>query len=346
MYDLPQLREGSYEVVCTFISGQEAIASVTWQVTVSGGWGLAYGRKVAPSEPSSLVFIKGGSFMMGAPADAPEWARWADSLPAHEVTVGDFWIGKYPVTALEYSAFLNEWGNPDDRYLVPPKPPSPWWDGDPRGVTLDTVEADPVTRRYGPVRDLACCPARKVTWFGAVEYCKWLSKRTGRKYRLPTEAEWEYAARGKEARKYPWGSEEPIPGGRAMFVRGRLREFGLYWGLPMHRNVGSYPITDTPAGVADMYAEDRWEWCSDAYSRNHYSVSPQDHPRGPEVAPEAWTTVPRVTRGWGASQSINAPVWHEFWVYPAWRRDSLEPLGGDIPGMMSFRVAMEAETVE
>jgi formylglycine-generating enzyme required for sulfatase activity len=282
------------------------------------------------------------------------------------VSLGDFWIGKYHVTAGEYSAFLNETGNPGAKYFIEQpralelemrqaglqpvgeavdgkeRPREDW---DPRGVFADTIARDPVPGKYRALRDLEYCAARGVTWQGAVKYCQWVSGRTGSRYRLPTEAEWEYAARGQEGRKYPWGSEEPVLGGRAIFP-GRLAECGLYWGGPIRRNVGSFPVADTPEGIADMYGQ-CWQWCSDAYAAGYYAVSPRDNPTGPEVAAAAWDTVPRVVRGWGDAQARDWPFPQEYWVYPAWKRDHVTPSGGlpwaDVPHSMTFRVVMEPE---
>jgi len=118
--------------------------------------------------------------------------------------------------------------------------------------------------------DCAALPVTSVSWFDAVEYCRWLSKRTGMALRLPTEAEWEFAARGGLAGKlYPWG-DEPVES-RA--------DYASRWCN------GPEPVaTSEPNGYGlfDM-CENVHEWCSDWYDPRYYETSPVENPRGPEA---------------------------------------------------------------
>ena len=125
----------------------------------------------------------------------------------------------------------------------------------------------------GP-RPEACLPVTSVSWFDAVSYCEWLSATTGRHFRLPTEAEWECAARGGvEGARYPWGDEVPPDNGRWIdgpepVGRDKPNNFGLH---DMCTNVH--------------------EWCSDWYAADYYASSPLRDPKGPP------TGTRRVSRG-------------------------------------------------
>ena len=111
-------------------------------------------------------------------------------------------------------------------------------------------------------------PATSVNWFDAVAYCRWLSKEWGRHFRLPTEAEWEFAARaGMEGKLFPWGDEPPET--RA--------NYALRW------HDGPEPVaTSAPNGYGlfDM-CENVHEWCSDWYDPAYYAASPAENPAGP-----------------------------------------------------------------
>jgi formylglycine-generating enzyme required for sulfatase activity len=111
---------------------------------------------------------------------------------------------------------------------------------------------------FRPVPGCRVRPANCVSWYGAVAYCRWLSGVTGEMHRLPTEAEWEYAARGPEGRLFPWGGTElqtsyaNVPGHWMVTVQRTLRK------------VGDSPKDCTPNGIYDLVGNVR-EWCSDWY---------------------------------------------------------------------------------
>ena len=186
------------------------------------------------AEELALVRISAGWFLMGCETGQD------NERPVHRVWVDEFLLSAFQVTNAEYAGFLL------DARSAPP----PFWND--------------------PSFNLSEQPVVGVSWHEALRYCEWLSARTGRRFRLPTEAEWERAARGgREGALYPWGDTPPqsLPGyarrwpsGPEPVGRGDANGFGLY---NMCDNVH--------------------EWCSDWFSHEFYAVSPERNPRGPET---------------------------------------------------------------
>jgi len=113
-----------------------------------------------------------------------------------------------------------------------------------------------------------------VSWFEAIRYCEWLSATTGRKFRLPTEAEWERAARGgREGELYPWGDAAP------QALPGYAERSAAYW------RTGPEPVGRGDPNGYGLYnmCDNVHEWCSDWYSPGYYALSPERNPRGPET---------------------------------------------------------------
>ncbi len=203
-----------------------------------------------------MIAVPGGAFLMGSP-DSEE-GRKADEGPQHRVTVGPFWIGKTEVTWTEYEAF---------RAAVPMTPK-----GD-RGAPYE-VDAitGPTTPYLDPYRGFGGeqRPAFCIGWYGAMVYCKWLTKATGKLYRLPTEAEWEYACRAGSQAAYSFGDDASKLGDYA-------------W----HRANSAYethPVaTKKPnaRGIYDMHGNAN-EWCLDWYGADYYkSVLSGEWPKDP-----------------------------------------------------------------
>jgi len=229
---------------------------------------------------ADMVAIPGGVYPIGA--DAAD----ADARPAHRVTLAPFLIDAREVTNAEFAAFLNTLDvtaardvpagelSPDD---VSGGDADRLWGGS-AGNPRAYVEMDDTDARIGigdgrllPEAGYADHPAPESTWPGALAYCRW------RGARLPTEAEWEAAARGAEGRTYPWGEAAPSPD-RAVFGRRRGET----------DPVGSHPAGATPEGVHDL-AGNLAEWTSSLY--RPYPYDPADGREDPDATGE------RVTRG-------------------------------------------------
>jgi formylglycine-generating enzyme required for sulfatase activity len=186
---------------------------------------------------TEMVTIPAGPFTMGSDSGP------ADEQPAHQVNLEAFMIDRTPVTNAQFAAFLNALG--------------------PLNATgerrFDVDDRDARIHRVGAawIADAGFedHPVVEVTWRGAHDYCLWQGKR------LPTEAEWEKAARGTDGRKYPWG-ESPPDRTRAHFNAG--------WNDTMP--VGRFPDGASPYGVLDL-AGSIWEWVSSAYSPYPYRAT-------------------------------------------------------------------------
>jgi serine/threonine-protein kinase len=177
---------------------------------------------------SVLVWVPPGVFTMGYPKSL----RTYNDNPEHEVELSGYWIGKYEVTWAQFRAYCAATGAP-----LPPLPPA-----------LAKV-------------DVSRHPVVNVTWDEARAYCAWAGLR------LPTEAEWERAARGTDGRLFPWGDEAPSP----------ERLNGHDDALPATAPVGSYPLGASATGCLDM-AGNAWEWVEDTYDVFFYQFGPRRDP--------------------------------------------------------------------
>ena len=216
-----------------------------------------------------MVFVPGTSFTMGSSEAG------ADARPAHEVMVSPFYIDLTEVTYAQFRAFLAE---------------NPQW----RKETVEPSLADVYYLRdwtdlsYPP--DLSNHPVVWVSWAAANAYAEW------RGARLPTEAEWELAARGSDGRVWPWGSHAPDSGSTyyCNYRAGGRTGDGHVRTAP----VGSFPRGVSPFGVFDM-AGNVWEWTADWHDPEYYVESTSRDPTGPA------TGTYRVVRG--GSWSVPAP---------------------------------------
>ncbi len=197
--------------------------------------------------------VPAGEFSMGcSPADLE---CSSNETPAHSVILSSFKIMKNEVTVTEYQACIDA-GNCNN--TTEPLHYAVW--------------SNTVNYQYcnlGSSRDLNQ-PMNCVSWHGAKAYCEWIGMR------LPTEAEWEYAARGNDDRIFPWGDTAATCDYAVMKENGELGcGAGTSW------IVGSKTAGDSPFGLSDMAGNLR-EWCNDWYSSGYYAASPQINPKGPE----------------------------------------------------------------
>jgi formylglycine-generating enzyme required for sulfatase activity len=196
------------------------------------------------------VEIPAGEFMMGDNFNEGE----ENERPVHPVNLDKYEISKNEVTFDQYDKFCDDTGRE--------KPTTGWGRG----------------KR----------PVINVSWVDAKAFCQWLSKKTkGKTFDLPTEAQWEKAARGTDQRKYPWGNDPP---------NRERANYGDYRGGPVE--VGSYPAGAN--GLNDM-AGNVWEWCKDQYDSGYYADSPDVNPQGPNKGLDSEES--HVIRGGGYSSS-------------------------------------------
>ena len=211
----------------------------------------------------TLVFVPEGQFEMGS--DQDERAR-----PVHTVAVDAFWIDQTEVTNAMFTAFLNEEGNQVEEGVSWLEPGAGH-----RGIVYGHIdETDGLFRPQAGYEDY---PVVEVSWYGAAAYCAWAGAR------LPTEAEWAYAARGPQSLRYPWGNT--FDGTRANYCDVNCtyewRDTAFDDGSAQWTSVGSYPDGASWCGALDM-AGNVWEWVSDWWSEQYYAQSPTDNPQGPD----------------------------------------------------------------
>jgi sulfatase modifying factor 1 len=289
-----------------------ALLAVDWPATDYNDLALMAAQWLTtdPCIPNDMAYIPGGRFAMGDSLGE----GWSDERPVHSVTLDSFYMGKFEVTNGQYCQYLNSaigstiyvsggvvYGSGNNQ---------PYCD---TSTSISSSQIDysggvfSVRSKSG--RSMFNDPMARVTWYGAVAYCNWRSQQDGKEqcynlstwdcdfnkkgYRLPTEAEWEYAARGGLAgRRFPWG--DTISHGQANYYSywEGGRPYYLYDVSPTERyhptwNDGVLPYT-SPGGsfAANNYrlydtAGNVWEWSNDWYSVTYYSWSPTSNPTGP-----------------------------------------------------------------
>ena len=208
--------------------------------------------RTEPKTGLEFLWIPPGEFAMGTTAKSPEIED--DARPVHRVRLSGFWLAKTEVTRAHYAKFMEATSHAKPQF----------WDSPLFKCSVNQ-------------------PVVGVSWDDARAFCEWIGGR------LPTEAEWEYTARGTDGRRYPWGNDEPewplnkryqlvmqdyptTPQTRAIFNL-RLND-------DKPNTVGTCPGGASPFGLLDM-AGNVAEWCADWYDAEYYSKSPTEDPKGP-----------------------------------------------------------------
>ena len=290
------------------------------------------------SSPDSneMIFISGGQFQMGdnfGDSIDPVFPdpNNSDELPLHDVTIDPFYMGKYEITNDQYCTFLNSMFATNAIYLSA----DVVYEADNDKVYCDTSASSAFSQiafadgvfsvqwKGSPPddRDMSDDPMVTVSWYGAAAYCNWRSQQDGyeacydtndpnwpcdfakKGYRLPTEAQWEYAARGGySGRRFSWDDPNTISHSLANYIS--AWELNLYYDIspsegfhpdwddinPYTSPVGSF--SPNGFGLYDMTGN-AWEWCNDWYDEGYYDNSAENNPTGPVSSPNG----DRVRRG-------------------------------------------------
>jgi sulfatase modifying factor 1 len=229
--------------------------------------------EMVPEFARNLVFIEGEMFQMGSNE------RTEDEKPAHDVTLDNYYISKYEITVKDYKQYCKETGK-----LMPQK-------------EIEWIDDHPMTF---------------VSWEEATEYCNWLTTKTGKTFRLPSEAEWEFAAKGASKSKSTMYSGS-----------NNINDVG--WNKDnsagvTHSKVGTLGANEI--GLYDMTGN-VWEWCIDWYSKSYYMQSASRNPKGPRAG-----TV-KIARG-GSWFHPMVPLTYRFYISPTAKSN-----------YVGFRIVME-----
>jgi len=298
-----------------------ALEAVTPTPTATPTLGIG-STLVSPIDGLEMVYVPEGEFLMGiTEGDLGQLSQICtvcdvdtlrDTLPQRTVYLDAFWLDKTEVTNAQFTQFVTETGyltsaerTDDFSYVINPssnsfqsRPDATWQNPHRFGYGISGREEYPVTQ---------------ISWEDADAYCRWAGRR------LPSEAEWEKAARGIDGRFFPWGDELP---------NSQLLNYNFNLSGPTV--VGSYPAGASPYGALDMAGNIR-EWVADYYSEEYYSVAPEINPIGPATG-EGYS---KRGASWATTDDLElflTTAMFRLWNYPY--------VSSDVTG---FRCAMDVE---
>jgi len=255
---------------------------------------------------------------MGSPDSEKD--RQADEGPAHRVELDGFWMGKCEVTVGQFRKFVDATNHRTDAEKK----------GESFGVTSSGgwETQSGLTWRNAGFSQTDLHPVVHVSWNDATAFCRWVSEKTGKRYGLPTEAQWEYACRGGTQTTWAWGDSADGGSGWLNAADQSAKRKYPSWSWPTFDFDDGYVYTapvgtfrGNPFGLHDMHGN-VWEWCADWYDSKYYDASPSRNPGGPSSGSN------RVYRGgsWGDAPQ-DARSANRDWPAPG--------ISGDILG---FRV--------
>jgi serine/threonine-protein kinase len=253
-----------------FLAGRPVVTPTEMALTQPSSTATTLPPTIIASDSTTMILIAAGPFEMGSNAGIDK-----DESPAHIVYLNDYYIDRTEVTNEHFAGFAAETGYVNDaqqRGYAQVCDPSR---SDVCGYVKDVNWEHPFGLKSS-LNGLGGHPVIQVSWNDALAYCEWRGDR------LPTEAEWEKAARGGDGRRYPWGNS--LDGEQLNFCDTKC---GFYWadrnvndGFAKTAPVGSFPDGASPFGALDM-AGNVWEWVADWYDEAYYVNSPAENPLGP-----------------------------------------------------------------
>jgi len=243
--------------------------------------------RLADADGMRQVAVPAGDFLMGSALLDPLRLGW--EKPRHRVYLDAFWIDQTEITNAQFAHFVEVTG-----YLTDAERAGASLVFDPTVEQFVLIPGASWRRPRGADDAPFAHPTHavvQISWHDATAYCRWAGRR------LPTEAEWEKAARGTDGRRYPWGNQSPA----GHLLNYADRTLGVAWadqsaddGYPFTAPAGSYPTGASPYGALDM-AGNVWEWVSDWFDPDYYDYTPVHNPPGPAAG------VQKVVRGGGWS---------------------------------------------